>query len=276
MKKFILGIFMVNVILILLFVNNIKNTLQVYDNCDHMNGYSRVDASIKFMPGKGKCLQQKYKVFTGKDRYEYYYRNLKEFIITENNKYCFWGTKFWNEECQNTSMKYAYRHYFKDDLDHVENYKEFKQVVINFIKYIQANDIERALELTDEKAMFFTDDFDNCLIQEQAGSLNGCRSYFKQNSEHRGTFGEINLELFIENIMQIDADHLKFYLDDITKSCMYSVIIPYKYKGVQKYFDIRFLFSFYDYDSKLASGYQCDSISYFYPKIYDLGINSSY
>ncbi len=215
-------------------MNYFKEPVQFRHACrDEEKDYSKVHIPISFMPGKEKCLIHNF------------YRNLKEFTITKNGKYCLWGSKHWNEECQDASMAYAYGDYDGDDPESsLKKYKEFKQVVIDFIKYVQTNDIEKALTLTDEKAMFFTDDQANCLIQEKYGSPGHCRAYFKQNSKYRGNMGEINLELFRENLMQIDVDNLRFYLDDITHQYIYSVIIPYEYKGASKYFDIRFNFSY--------------------------------
>ena len=239
-------------------MNYFKEPIQFRHACkDEMKDYSKVHIPISFMPGKEKCLVHNF------------YRNLKEFTITKNGKYCLWGSQHWDEECPDDSMAYAYGDFDRDDPESLKKYKEFKQVVINFIKYIQQNDIERALSLTDEEAMFFTDDQDNCLIQEKYGSVGHCRAYFKQNSKYRGNKGEINLELFRENLMQIDVDNLRFYLDDITHQYIYSVIIPYEYKGARKYFDIRFIFG----GGGGGVEYPYDNICY--PKIYDLGINSN-
>ncbi|MGC0372456.1 MAG: hypothetical protein DGJ47_001169, partial [Rickettsiaceae bacterium] len=96
-----------------------------------------------------------------------------------------------------------------------------------------------------------------------------CRAYFKKNSEYRGRKGKINLEIFRENLMQIDVDNIRFYLADLTNRYIYSVVVPYEYQGNRKYFDIRFKFGIggggpaYPYDNGCS------------PKIYDLGINST-
>jgi hypothetical protein len=261
----IIGILSITTISILIVVltNHFKKSTPFKHVCNEtgLEDYSKVHIPISFMPGKAKCLKRK------GTRYDLrYYRNLKEFFITKNNKYCLWDSKYWDEECQNASMEYAYGDYDEDKPEGLEEYKKFKQIIIDFIKYVQANDIEKALTLTDEQAMFFTDDKANCLIQEKEDS-NGCRAYFKQKNKHRKAFGEINLELFRENIMQIDTDDLKFYLDDLSHTYLYSIVIPYEYNGTRKYFDIRFNFGV----GGGGASYPYDNISY--PKIYDLGIH---
>lgn len=270
MKKLILGCFIITITLIAFFINPFKETIPFRHKCNEneIEDYSNVHIPISFMPGKEKCLEYSYKIRKyskddPEDHYVFYYRNLKEFIITKNNKYCLWGSKNWDEECQDAAMDYAYAKYNPKSS---KSYTEFKQTVINFIKYVQANDIEKALALTHEKAMLFTDDQANCLMQEKYGFPGKCRAYFKQNSKHRRNEGEINLELFRENLMQIDADNIRFYLDDLTNRYMYSVVIPYEYKGTHKYFDIRFDFGIN------GAGREDPYDNSYYPKIYDLGI----
>lgn len=261
MKKFILALLLTSVFTICLIYSFQKPSIFHHKcNSETFEDYSKVHIPITLPAGKEKCL----KVTTYNS---HYYRNLKEFFITQNNKYCLWGSKYWGEDCQDASMKYAYGDYDEDNTEGLEKYKKFKQTLIEFIKYVQVNDIEKALALTDTKAMFFTDDKDNCLIQEKNDYGSGCRAYFKQNSKYRGDFGEMNLELFRENLMQIDTDNLKFYLDDLSHTYLYSIVIPYEYNGTHKYFDIRFKFGV----GGGGTSYPYDNISY--PEIYDLGIH---
>jgi hypothetical protein len=68
--------------------------------------------------------------------------------------------------------------------------------------------------------------------------------------------------------MQIDADNLKFYLDDISRREMYSIVIPYEHKGIKKEFSIVFDFSW----NRPSSEYPGDHS--YNPTIYDLGISN--
>lgn len=264
MKQFILRNFIITIALLIFFVNSFQETLAFSHKCTKQpvkEDYSKVHIPISFISGKEKCLKYKDEFFSS-----YYYRNLKEFIITKNNKYCSWGSKKWDEECQDAAMAYAYGDYDEDDQGKIQSYKKFKNAVIDFIKNVKANDIEKALTFTDDKAMFFTDDTGNCLVQEKSWTTGYCRAYLKLKKED--AYGVINFKLFRENLKHIDVDNIRFYLDDLSHSYMYNLVIPYEYKGATKYFDIKFYCAIggggpaYPYDN------EC------YPKIYNLGIHS--
>ncbi len=55
-------------------------------------------------------------------------RPLKEFKV--GKKYCLWGTKNWDEACQNAAMKYAFG----------PEWQEFKRTIIEFIELNKKND----------------------------------------------------------------------------------------------------------------------------------------
>lgn len=264
MKQFILRSFIITIALFVFCISFCKETLAFSHKCTKQSvkeDYSKVHIPIRFMPGQEKCLKYESEFVSA-----HHYRNLKEFIITKNNKYCLWGSKKWDEECQDAAMAYAYGDYDEDDQGKIQSYKNFKNAVIDFIKNIQANDIEKALTFTDDMVMFFTDDTGNCLVQEKSWNPGHCRAYLKPKKENSS--GVINFKLFRENLMQIDVDNIKFYLDDLSNSYMYNVVIPYEYKGATKYFDIRF-------DCAIGGGgpaYPYDNECY--PKIYDVSINS--
>lgn len=197
-----------------------------------------VNVALSFMPGKKKC--QEYKSYFDNNTNKYYfYRDLKEFIINKNGKYCLWGSSNWDDDCQTTSLKYAYGDYGRAERDPAK----FKQVVIDFIKYIQNDQIEKAMQLIDYKAMFFTDDDSICLSKENTISrFPGCRSYFNKLHKNKSEYGDFRTEVFRKNLIKIDADNLKFYLADLSKRQIYSIIIPYEYKNNQKEFSITFSF----------------------------------
>ncbi len=271
MKKLILGYAVITIMLIG-FIEHYTPTIR--HKC--INGvkedYSKVYIPIRFIPNQEKCISREenpdleYK-FMNYD----YYKDLKEFIINKNNKYCLWNSRSWDDECQDSAMEYAFGNYERNDPESSQNYKKFKQAVIDFIKHIQANDIEKALTLTYEKTMFFTKDRANCIIGETDRFDNICRVFFDPNNKLNMNEGEINRDLFRENLMQIDADNIKFYLEDMTKTYMYSIIVPYKYQNIQKQFDIRF--EFYGYGSNNRNEeYPRDYNSK--PIIHDIGINN--
>ncbi len=242
---------------------------------DQEEDYSKVHIPIAFMPGQEKCLSYTTKYYKDIEEYTtYYYRDLKEFIITKNNKYCSWGTKNWDEECQDASMDYAYGNYNQYKVGRDQKYKKFKNTLINFIKNIQINDIRKASTFTSKEAMFFTDDTDNCLIRKQGMFNRLYRAYFNydENSKEHVKYGKMNMKIFRENLMQIDVDNMKFYLSDSSARCVYSVEIPYQYNGVNKYFSITFEMQsgsmFYKDTNNIAAPYDIPSI----PKIYDLRI----
>jgi hypothetical protein len=204
------------------------------------------------MPGQKKCLE--YTGNFGNDKSKYnYFRNLKEFIINKNGKYCLWGSKDWDEECQDASMQYAYGDYGRCK----EDAEKFKKIVINFIKHIQNNEIDKALKLTCSDAMFFTDDDNNCLAKKPniwSKNFLGCRSYFNKSHEDKARYDDFNMEEFRENLMQIDVDHLKFFLSDPSQRMIYTVVIPYEYQNLKKEFSITFYFSQGSWEKRSYSG----------------------
>jgi hypothetical protein len=161
---------------------------------DEPENYSQIYIPISFMPGKEKCLKNK--TNSSRNREYYYYRDLKEFIINKNAQYCLWGSEFWDEECQDSSMKYAYNFYDNYHSDNGEVYKKYKLLVINFIKYIQNNNIEEVLKLLDYQTMFFTDDDANCLKRKEGKSMKkvGCRAYFNKNHKNSKREDNFNFE----------------------------------------------------------------------------------
>ena len=236
MRKFIIllkGI----VVLSLVTLSFIANADEETCNEDDEYYDSKIKVALRFMPGDKKCIKYE-PPLTPYDSTYYYYRDLKEFIINKNNKYCLWGSKNWDEECQNVSMEYAYSNYGYAAID----WQEFKQVVTNFIKHIQSNQIDEALKLGTENVMLFTDDDANCLAKNHK-DFPGCRSYFNKFHKDKECYDDFNIESFRENLMQIDADNFKFYLTDLMKRMMYNIIIPYEHKNVKKEFSIVFSFS---------------------------------
>jgi hypothetical protein len=64
-----------------------------------------------------------------------YVIELKEFKI--GKKYCLWGSKDFDDKCQDAAMEYAYG----------KNWKEFKKVALNFVKYINAKNAKKLISL---------------------------------------------------------------------------------------------------------------------------------
>lgn len=199
---------------------------------------SGLNVVLSFTPSKKKCLQHKYN-FSGNTHKYYFYRDLKEFIINKNGKYCMWGSNSWDYECQEVSLQYAYSDYGRSKKDPTE----FKQVVINFIKNIQDNNFDKAIQQTDKDSMFFTDDYRICLSKNiTMSNLPGCRSYFNKLHKNKSDYGDFNMKILREHLMKIDTDNLKFYLADLSKRQVYTIVIPYEYQNVQKEFSITFNF----------------------------------
>ncbi len=64
-------------------------------------------------------------------------RPLKEFKV--GKKYCLWGTKNWDDTCQDAAMKYAFG----------PEWREFKRVALEFVELVQKNDLVKFAELFD-------------------------------------------------------------------------------------------------------------------------------
>ena len=62
---------------------------------------------------------------------------LKEFTV--GKKYCLWGTKDWDDKCQDAAMEYAFG----------ESWKELKKVALDFIKYTREKNIEKLMTSLD-------------------------------------------------------------------------------------------------------------------------------
>ncbi len=247
-----LFIFLKNIVIICLLLSQFSSNIFAYSTCteDDENDEG-LEAVLSLMPGQKKCLE-----YTSNGEIYSYFKDLKEFKINKNNKYCLWSSKNWDDECQNISMEYAYGDYGRSK----EKAKEFKKVIISFIKHIQNNEINEALKLTSMDAMFFTNENENCLV-EKPDYFPGCRSYFNKLHKDKGRYDDFNMEIFRQNLMQIDVDHFKFFLSDLGKMMVYEVIIPYEYKNIKKEFYITF--DFY------RSGHGYWSYS---SEIYNLGI----
>ena len=174
---------------------------------------------------------------------------MKEFNINDNGKYCLWGSKHWDDECQDTSMQYAYGDYGRN-----EEAEKFKTIAINFIQYIQNQEYAKALALTHQKAVFFTHDNYAAVVKNQSSfsqKLFGHRAYinqyYEQESTHRNLgqekqFGDFDIEVFRKHIMHIDTNNLKFFLADIRKNRTYDLVILYQEQNNNKYFVISFNF----------------------------------
>lgn len=113
--------------------------------------FSSLAEVLKFLIGgkyvNGECRNGKYvndqcvrkKLIWGKWVTQKYYnkilRPLKEFKV--GKKYCLYGTKNWDEACQDAAFEYAFG----------ENWREFKRVALAFIEAQKAQDIEKMKEL---------------------------------------------------------------------------------------------------------------------------------
>jgi len=79
---------------------------------------AKPEDELTFLKGASKYINDSTKIL----------RPLKEFKV--GKKYCLWGTKNWDEACQDAAMKYAFG----------PEWKEFKRVVIDFIELNKKND----------------------------------------------------------------------------------------------------------------------------------------
>ena len=114
-------------------------------------GFTSFAEELKFLTGgkyvNGECRNGKYvndqrvrkKRIWGKWVTEKYYnkilRPLKEFKV--GKKYCLYGTKNWDEACQDAAFEYAFG----------ENWREFKRVALEFIEAQKTEDTEKMMEL---------------------------------------------------------------------------------------------------------------------------------
>ncbi len=62
-------------------------------------------------------------------------RPLKEFKV--GKKYCLWGTKNWDEACQDAAMKYAFG----------PEWREFKRVALEFVEHVHKGNSIKLAEL---------------------------------------------------------------------------------------------------------------------------------
>jgi hypothetical protein len=80
-------------------------------------------SGLSFLPGQDKYMLKELK------RAEY--RELKHFKV--GKKYCLYGSKNWDEACQDEAMKYAFRY------DSWQNKKKF---ILEFIELANKNDLD--------------------------------------------------------------------------------------------------------------------------------------
>jgi len=67
--------------------------------------------------------------------FDYLIEELKEFKI--GKKHCLWGSKDFDDKCQDAAMEYAYG----------DNWREFKKVILDFIKYIKEKNAKKIVNL---------------------------------------------------------------------------------------------------------------------------------
>jgi hypothetical protein len=116
-----------------------------FDDADYCSGDPEI---LDFMPGQEQHIKEMRLNMLGKKYENRYLRDLKEFTISKNGKYCLWDSKYWNEECQNAAMYYAYG----------PDWPEFKKLIIKFIKYIQDEEYDKAIAITAKNTTFYLED----------------------------------------------------------------------------------------------------------------------
>lgn len=218
--------------------NTVLNFIEGQKRCAE-DDPSDPNVVLSFMPGQKKCLE--FDVFRdGKPKL--YFRNLREFRINKNGKYCLWDSENWDKECQDASMHYAYG----------SQWEEAKKLVIKFIRFIQNAQYDKALALTSKRAVFFThDEYDDLPVKRQSISsrrVMGYRAYMnpnyeKQDFQQRRLYGDFDIELFRRHIAAIDTSNLKFFLSDTSRGGQYSLLIQYEDQKITKYLIMFFKFS---------------------------------
>ena len=92
---------------------------------------------LQFLPG----FPQPVKLYQGRNYFSMAIE-LREFKI--GKKYCLWGSKDFDDECQDAAMEYAYG----------DNWREFKKVALDLVEYGNKMDIENIEKLFADEGFY--------------------------------------------------------------------------------------------------------------------------
>lgn len=129
-------------------------------------------------------------------------RPLKEFKV--GKKYCLWGTKNWDDACQDAAIKYAFG----------PKWQEFKLIALEFVELVQKNDIE-------EFTKWSRYPFEICNVGDIRGS---CRTV-KNATEFRPSESLYLIPTVKEAIHKNEATYKNFLIGCESNQIVYSIYI---------------------------------------------------
>jgi hypothetical protein len=211
-----------------------------YCDDDYYDEDSKV---LDLMPGQKRCMSEILHDHNGEEFEKYSLTDLQEFKITKNGKHCLWGSKGWDEECQNVSLEHAYG----------ERWPEVKELIINFIKHIKNEEYDKAIAMTQENACFFPED-NNLKPREELKSIHfydriyinpAYYSAWWEDMKKKGEkpvgikfAEEFDITVLNKILEKVEPDNMKFYLADVMRNLIYFLMIPYEDENTTKYFYI--------------------------------------